>query len=245
MHVLVTRPVQDAEPLKSRLEALGCKVTLGPLMEIAFLPIEVQALAGATAIIATSRNALAGLAASPAIDVATQLTLFAVGPGTAAVARSMGFGKVIEGEGTGEDLVPVLLSEAGAGRRVVHLTGDVLAFDLEAALSGTNVNVVAVPAYRATACRSLPAEVIKALQSRDIDTVTLMSPRTARIWARLVGGLQPPLQSAGLTYVCLSERVREALGEVGKDSKVLVPTRPNIEDMLAVVKRLAGSPKAE
>ncbi|RUP00047.1 uroporphyrinogen-III synthase [Hyphomicrobium sp.] len=245
MHVLLTRPLQDAEPLKTRLEELGCQVMLAPLMEIALLEIGAQALAGATGVIATSRNALAALAASPAMDTATHLTLFAVGPGTAAVARSMGFGKVIEGGGTGEDLVPILMSAGSTERSLVHLTGDLLAYDLEAALSGTGVNIVAVPAYRAIACQTLPAEVIKALQSRGIDIVTLMSPRTARIWARLVAGLSPTLQSTGLTYVCMSERVREALGEAAKDSKVLVPARPNIEEMLAVVKRLAGSPKAE
>jgi uroporphyrinogen-III synthase len=245
MHVLITRPAHDAEPLKTCLEELGCRVTLAPLIEIVTIDIAGDALGGATALIATSRNALAALAASPALPTALELPLYVVGPGTAAAARDMGFGRVIEGAGRAEDLVTVLASKAAAGDRPIYLKGDVLAFDLEAKLIERGVPVVSVPAYRSVAAETLPPEVIKALQNGDLDVVTLMSPRTARIWARLVGYLAPQVKLSNLAYLCLSERVGEALGPIAEANKVLVPSHPNVEEMLALVKRLAASSKAE
>ncbi len=245
MHVVITRPVQDAEPFKTRIEELGCRVTIAPLIEIVPNTIAADAIKGATALIATSRNALAALAASPVLPSAIRLPLYVVGPGTAAVARSMGFERIIEGSGTAESLVPVLVSNAKTGGHLIYLKGDVLAFDLEAALAESGINIVPVLAYQSVAAETLPPEVIKALQTDSIDIVTLMSPRTARIWARLVAALSPPVQLSGVMHLCLSERVGEALGPLAKAGKVVVPSRPNGEEMLALVKRLAASSKAE
>lgn len=58
MHVIVTRPAGDAEPLKSSIEALGWRVTLAPLIDIVPNDIPADALRDATSLIATSRNAL-------------------------------------------------------------------------------------------------------------------------------------------------------------------------------------------
>lgn len=245
MHVLITRPVDDAEPLKTGVEALGCRVTLSPLIEIVSNDIPAAEVDCATALIATSRNALAPLAASPAMAQAINLPLYVVGPGTAAAARAIGFPHVIEGAGRAEDLVPFLTSSHHPGDRLVYLRGDVLAFDLEAALAREGVRVAPIVAYRTVAAEMLPSNVVKALERSDIDAVTLMSPRTARIWSRLVSALKPPVQLSGVAHLCLSERVAEALGPAVKADKVRVASHPNIEEMLALVKRLAASSKAE
>ena len=34
MHVLITRPEGDGEPLKAQIEQLGCRATLAPLISI-------------------------------------------------------------------------------------------------------------------------------------------------------------------------------------------------------------------
>src|SRR5262249_2280330 len=108
MHVLITRPVQDSEPFKTRLEEMGCRVTLAPLMATVSNDMAADALSDGTGLIATSRNALAALAESPALSMAVKLPLYVVGPGTAAFARERGFSEVIEGSGRVEALVPIL-----------------------------------------------------------------------------------------------------------------------------------------
>jgi uroporphyrinogen-III synthase len=245
MHVLITRPIQDAEPLKTRIEDLGCKVTLAPLIETVSNDIPQGALKGAAALVATSRNALAALSESAAKEAAIKLPLYVVGPGMAALARGMGFTQVVEGSGRAEGLVPILASAGPAQGRLIYLKGDVLAFDLDAALAEKGVNIISVSAYRSVDAQTLPPDVIKALQTGSIDAVTLMSPRTARIWTRLMAALSPPVQLSGATYLCLSGRVGEALGLFAKPDKVLIASQPNLEEMLALIKRLAASSKAE
>ena len=129
MHVLITRPEGDGEPLKAQIEQLGCRATLAPLISIVSEAIPLSAIAGATALIVTSRNALKALAASPSLGAAMALPLYVVGPGTAALAREFGFKDVREGPGTGAELVPMLSAD---GRRTggiyVHLAGDSFGF---------------------------------------------------------------------------------------------------------------------
>lgn len=241
MHVIVTRPAGDAEPLKSSIEGLGWRVTLAPLIDIVPNDISADALRDATSLIATSRNAL-----TPALGSLIDLPFFAVGPGTGAVARGIGFTKVVEGPGTGSELVPIIASRrAELGERPVYLRGDVVAFDVEGALGKAGIKVKAVNAYRSVAAEALDPPVVNALRNGEINAVTLMSPRTAKTWARLVGAVSPPVQLSGVTHLCLSDRVVEALGLPEKNFKVLVALHPNLEEMIALVKRLAANSKAE
>ncbi len=245
MHVLITRPEADAEALKSSIEELGCRATLAPLVAIVPNAIPLSAIEGATALVTTSRNALKALAGSPALELATSLPLYVVGPGTAAMAREMGFTDVIEGAGTAADLAATLSAQGRSdGGTFAYLRGDVLAFDLEAALMRAEVNVVSVAAYRSVAAETLAPNVAAALARGEIDAVMLMSPRTAETWARLAGDL---IASAGrpIAQLCLSEAVAKALLSRFAANNVLIAAHPSLEEMLALVKRLAAHSGAE
>jgi uroporphyrinogen-III synthase len=245
MHVLITRPEADAEALKSRIEELGCRATLAPLVAIVPNAIPLSAIEGATALVTTSRNALKALAGSPALGLAKSLPLYVVGPGTAAMAREIGFTDVIEGAGTAADLAAKLSAQGRSdGSTFAYLRGDVLAFDLEAAVKRAEVNVVSVAAYRSVAAETLAPNVAAALARREIDAVMLMSPRTAETWARLAGDL---IASAGrpIAHLCLSEAVAKALLSRFAANNVLIAAHPSLEEMLALVKRLAAHSGAE
>jgi hypothetical protein len=70
MHLLVTRPEPDAMKLAGRLEQDGHDTTVEPLMRLSFEDAEPIDLDGVSALIATSRNALSALRASPALAAA-------------------------------------------------------------------------------------------------------------------------------------------------------------------------------
>ncbi len=138
MHVLITRPEPDAAALRAQLEALGHEVTVEPLLKIEQLPIAATALDGMAAVIVTSRNGLRALAESAAIEVARELPLIAVGPGTAQLAREIGFAHVIEGPGTASDLVPLIVETSSSlPGTLAHVRGEDVAFDLHGALGGS------------------------------------------------------------------------------------------------------------
>ncbi len=235
MRVLVTRPRSDAGDLVARLAALGCEAVTDPLLEIALVPPQADALAGATALVVTSRNALRALAASPALDAARRLPLFVVGPGTEAEARRMGFADLSTGAGTARDLVPLV---AAPGRRgsgpVAYLAGDTLAFDLAPALAAAGCPVRQITVYRSVTAAGLDPATADLLARGGIDAVLLMSPRTAGVYAALVAaaGLAPAVRD--LDHCCMSPRVAAALAPLGLH-EVVVAERPTTEDLLALL----------
>lgn len=244
MHVLITRPRSDGESFQAKIEQLGWRATLEPLIDIVPNPIEPADIQDAGALIATSRNALRSLAASPALKAALPLPLLAVGPGTAALARKFGFENIVEGDGTGASLVPeiVRLSKTHVGT-FIHLAGDVLAFDLVAALAPEHIPIRALTVYRSIAAKTITPQVAEALRNEDIDVVALMSPRTAETWSRLAETLSPPANLSAVTYVCISENVAKALSMRPPAQNIAIAARPNLDELFVVLKRLAARPK--
>lgn len=285
MHVLITRPEDDARVLGQRLVARQHRVSIAPLITIEFLPIAEDLVRAASALIATSRNGLKALERfsqlSPPIpypsppaggELATTFSqipyplevkgqrgeeahtllaairdvpLYVVGPGTAKVARDLGFRDVIEGAGTARALAEVIRRAPAAHlKRPLQLAGADLAFDLAAALAGSGILIDTVTAYRAVAATSLPADTEVSLARGDIDAVMLMSPRTAAVWHALLKGFKVDSalrQSArSLIHLCLSPAVAEALGGI-ESARVEVALEPHSEALLALVDHVAAS----
>jgi uroporphyrinogen-III synthase len=239
MHLLITRPESEARAFAADLEALGHTVTSEPLLSVELLPIAPDALQGAGAIIATSRNGLGALAASPAIEGTANLPLIAVGPGTAQLAREIGFEDVITGAGTGAGLVPIIQKRAGTfAGTLVQIRGEEVAFDLKGALAARGVDLREVLAYRTVPATALKPETIRLLADGAIEAVILMSPRTATIFAHLITVAR--LRGAGhdLTLICLSPAVAAATEPIGA-KRVVLADRPDREGMLSTVTRVA------
>jgi uroporphyrinogen-III synthase len=239
MHVLVTRSEADAAEIKAALEALGHEVTVEPLLAIETMPIDAGAFEGARGVIATSRNGLRALAESVALAQAAKLPIFTVGPATSDLARELGFQRIIAGEGAASDLIPLILGcEPGAQGPLVHVAGEEVAFDLAAELERRGIEVRKVTAYRTTAAPSLSPQAAQAIARGSLDAVILMSPRTAAIFAALVGkaGLSEP--AGRLAYVCLSANVAAALKGLAP-GHVNIAVRPDSSAILDAVGRVA------
>jgi len=235
MRLLVTRPEPDALKLSALLEEAGHEAAVEPLLSLSFKGGEAIDIEGAQALIATSRNALRALKASPALALARQLPLFAVGKATAAEARALGFGLVVTGAGTAAELVAHIVSALDpAAGLVVHLAGDTLATDLAGELETHGFRVAQPVVYRMLPATTFADRTVEELAKREIDGVILMSPRTAAIYATLVRkhGLTSAVRS--LPHFCLSAAVARRLQPLGA-----VPTRiaeaPRLQEVLALV----------
>ena len=135
MRLLVTRPEEDAVAFKAHLVALGHQVTIEPLLTISTADADPIELEGAPAIIATSRNGLRALAGSEQLDAAKLLPLFAVGPGTAAVARSLGFTAIVEGPSRSYDVPHFVGSGARAREQLGWVPNTTLTDGLQMLIS--------------------------------------------------------------------------------------------------------------
>lgn len=240
MHVLVTRPRSDAQDMCAALEAAGHQVSVEPLLEIELAPVGSALLTDVQALVLTSRNALRALSASPALYDARRLPVFAVGPGTATLARQAGFGTVFAGEGTARDLADLIANHRRPEDGVLlHLAGEILAFDLKGDLEARGYTVSQTTVYRAVASQSLSESVVHALAALSIDAVMLMSPRTAAVYADLVARHELAEAARTPIYLCLSLAVASALAPLAPH-RIAVADQPSSQEMLALVARIAA-----
>lgn len=232
MRLWVTRPVCDAEALRSRLVAQGHEVIAEPLLSIDFKDAGVLELTDVQGLIATSRNAVRAGAAMQQANVMKRLPLFAVGPGTAAAAKSMGFQDVIEGPSTAQALLPIIQSHAVAnGGALLHLAGEILAFDLADELRQIGYRIHQVTVYVARSARELSPMLLSRMTIGTIDGVILLSPRTAQIYMDLVEAYQVRETARHFAHFCLSQAVADRLSEL-QPCQIMIAQRPNVNDLL-------------
>ncbi len=240
MRLWLTRPEPDAARMAARLAEAGHAVLRAPLLRLAFpdppppLPLDrVQAL------IATSRNGLRALAR---MDETTRarartLPLFAVGESTAALAREMGFAEPHVGSGTAKALAPLIARHCDPARGpLLHLAGDRLAGDLAGALAESGLSLVQPVLYSMEEAETLPHQVRAAFREGWIEGVILMSPRTARICARLLAEAEPDVREAArrAVHFCLSRAVADALAPLAPEKRCIAAA-PSMEELLALV----------
>lgn len=234
MRLLVTRPEPDATREAETLVGLGHEPVRSPLLEIEFLDDVPLALDGAQAIVITSRNALRALGTHPERDKAVALPLFAVGEATAWAARQLGFTEVTIGPGTGAGLPPIICREVHPDNGpLVHIGAEKVAFDLKGALEEDGFTLRRVILYRSHPVETLSEPVVAGLKDGDIDGVLLLSPRTARAFARLVERYGLVTQAKGLVCYCLSKAIAEAVVPLGLTARV--PPFAREEDLIALL----------
>ena len=205
MRLIITRPEDDALPLKAKLESRGHSIVLAPLLKIvprtgAYVPPLAYQL-----ICTTSANALKFLNVE---DRLKAIPLLAVGPQSLATAEENGFRFA---EAHGGD-VHGLAAHAAAKfdpqkGPVLYLSGAETSADLQALLMAAGFAVERVVTYDAVV--QTPDDIGPAVKTAD--GVLLYSPRSARLWCGLIENSGLERRAAALIYYCLSENVAKAL----------------------------------
>lgn len=240
MRVLVTRPEPDASRQAQALSARGHEPVIAPLLSLEYLGDAALDLDGLQALIITSRNALRALAAHKQLAEALKVPVLAVGDATAHAAQELGFREVTIGLGTGAALAGLIKQELEPKEGpLLYLTGDVIAFDLGAALEAHGFTVRKTMLYQGAPVSELPAEALAMLKDGKIDGVILMSPRTARIFAGLLAKHGVAATGNCPICYCLSEAIAEELTPLG--FVVRVAATPREEDVLALLDSKAAS----
>jgi uroporphyrinogen-III synthase len=225
MRLLVTRPSEDAHPLKEKLERLGHAVIVSPLLEI--VPrrdVEIPS-SNYQLIALTSANAIRCLAADKHLLGLRPLPVLAVGPQSAAAARHAGFAEITEAGGDGEGLARHIIAHAkpDAGP-VLYLSGQDTASDFAGRLARQGFAVTRVIAYEARPATTLAAEAARA------EGVLLYSPRSARLWLDLAA--KRAVAADVMMHFCLSPNIAAILPD-GFARRV--PARPDEEALLEII----------
>ena len=255
MAIWITRPLDDANRMADAFLAEGIEPFVWPLLHVDFpcpdlgqLPGDVQAL------IITSRNGLRGAAETSFPPEWLEKPVFAVGEGTATLVRGFGFRDVRVGPGRGEGLVP-LVAEAGLDTSLplVHLRGDEVAFDMKAALAPLGYTLFEAETYRVVEALRLTERAVarlksggvtlegvssQAVASEGVGGVTLMSPRTARCYRRVMAEAGLDDVMAGLQHFCISEAAAaplEGLVFTPGQGGIVIAKEPSLAGVMAAI----------
>jgi uroporphyrinogen-III synthase len=244
MKLLITRPTEDAQRQAVPFEALGHETVIRPLMEVVFPRLTPLRLQGVQGLIATSRNALRGLARNGSFEAAKQLPTFCVGESTANFAREIGFKHVVAGKGAAKDLIPLITySTTPDAGSLLYVTGQHLAFDLEKPLKAKGFALPRVIIYEAReADKSAMIAFAETLRA-GVDGVVLMSPRTAVICVNQIKQFKLEREAATATWYCYSGAVARPLREID-DMTIAIACRPTEADLLDQIGPAAFQGKA-
>jgi uroporphyrinogen-III synthase len=201
MKLLVTRPLDDAQPLAEKLEGLGHEAVLVPLLQI--VAREGVHVGGGPyqALCVSSAN---GLSAKADLSPFHHIPFFAVGPQSAKEARRQGFDHVHDKGGNVEGLVRVMCKALKpADGSILYLSGSETTGDLEGKLKSEGFQVNRVIVYDAAPC---PVHDLGQLIT-DVDGVLLYSPRTTKLWVAQVNAAACVDKARQLTHFCLSANV--------------------------------------
>ncbi len=239
MHVLVTRPIDDAQDLAAALAARGHQALIAPMLTIA--PDEgVEGpldLAGVQALLFTSAN---GARVFAGLSEARDLPVFTVGDASAGAARDAGFARVESAGGDVADLARLVAERLDPkGGALYHAAASKVAGDLKGLLEAESFSVRRDVLYDATLASGLTKELRAAITAGSLDVATFFSPRSAETFVSLV-------QDAGLDGACtrtvalaLSEAVADKLRALSW-AGIEVAAQPNQDTLLALLDRIAA-----
>jgi uroporphyrinogen-III synthase len=201
MKLMVTRPLDDAQPLAEKLEGLGHEAVIVPLLKIQPRDDVILPEGPFQALCVSSAN---GLTAKTELTPFHHVPFFAIGPQSALEARRQGFDHVHDKGGNVEGLVRVMCKglkpENGP---ILYLSGSETTGDLEGKLKAEGFSVSRVIVYDAAPC-DVPE---LAAQLEGVDGVLLYSPRTTKLWAAQVTKAACADRAKALTHFCLSANV--------------------------------------
>jgi uroporphyrinogen-III synthase len=205
MRVLITRPLQDGEETARQLALRGHQGLVAPLMSVRFLDGPEVMLDNVQAILATSANGVRALARrTPRRDV----TLFAVGPQTAAEAEKLEFQNVKNADGDAEALA-LAASRWAAPRKgaLLHVAGEGNDAKLLGSLAGFTLRQEIL--YATLAVEKMPAVAAAALREGRLGAALFYSPRSAAIFRDCA--LKEDLSVEAVIAICISAAAAAAL----------------------------------
>ncbi|NQU58959.1 MAG: uroporphyrinogen-III synthase [Rhodospirillales bacterium] len=233
MRLMITRPLEDAEPLATELMALGVETILEPLLSIELLDTAALDLSGAQGLLLTSAN---GVRALGAFLTERHLPVYCVGDATARAAREAGFEKVISAGGDVTSLAALVGDKLDPGNgALVHVAGSKVAGDLAGLLAQATFEYHRVQLYHASKAIALSHKGAVALENGSVDGVVLYSPRTAECFVDLLIKAGAVDCARRLNAFCLSEPVAVSAGTLDW-ARVVIAATP---DQAALIKSVS------
>lgn len=232
MHVLITRPEDDATPLAAALHDAGVQSTTEPLLKIVYLDKTLPDLSEFQGLLITSAN---GIRAFARRDKTRNLAVWAVGDASARTARELGFANVRSASGDVSALAERVRLEAdSAAGPFLHVAGTKLAGDLAGQLADYGFGYERCVLYRAEPATHLSNQTQGMLSDGSLSGVMLYSPRTAAAFVDLIKAANLSGALKTMTAFCLSAAVAEKIADLAWYDIAVAPA-PDEASLIAKV----------
>ena len=236
---IITRPEEDARRFLQAARKAGARAIAMPVIGIHFLDDAAIPQWRWQAVAITSANGARAIARRADAARLTRALAVTVGPASTRAALQAGFLHVLQAarndvQGVIEVIIARLKPVDGP---LLYASGAVTRGDLQGALEEAGFEVARAVLYEARPAAALNEEARRALAGERPGTVALYSPRSARIWARLVKEAGLAQRAARWRHACLSQNVAMALREDLPEAAgcIAVSPAPREEAMLSML----------
>jgi uroporphyrinogen-III synthase len=231
MRLVLTRPRDDSERSAFALRVRGHEVLIAPLMQVEMIAVDLHP--HWSAVIVTSANAVAAVAAHKVRDALIELPVYAVGDRSADAARAAGFTDVTSAGGDLRDLIRVITERRPDSKApLLYLAGEDRAGDLIGGLAARGIAAELAVVYRAVTT-PFPAALTAALKAGTVDGVLHLSRRSADNYLDGAKKAGIAAQALAVRHLCLSAPIATPLIEAGA-GHVVVAKRPDEAALLAL-----------
>ena len=226
MQIILTRPIEDAEPLAEKLRQLGHSPVITPLLQIIARQGVLIPAKAYQAICLTSANAIRVMNDINAIQ---HIPLYAVGQQSLQMAKDKGFSQIAAHGGDVIGLHKFLASHLKPEKGpLLYLSGAETSGDLQGLLYKSDFEVDRVITYDAVKSRltTFRSKIIGA------DAVLLYSPRTAKLWVDEIETLKLTDVAKRIKHLCFSSNVAANLPQSWPRAIAATPTEPALLALL-------------
>ena len=231
---LITRGSQDSESLEIKLRALSLSPLVDPLIKVTFLKGAELKLEGVQALLMTSAN---GVRAFVKRSKSRNLIVYAVGDGTANEAKNQGFSSVKSASGDVVALTKLVNKFVKPENGLLyHIRGSHVAGNLKQQLISHGYKYRSDILYHVTEAEGFSQHTITSFYARKIGAVLLYSPRTAKIFCKLIKAESIGGKLDSVVAFCLSESVAKNISMFVWKKKI-IPDKPKQSSLLERIRQ--------
>ena len=233
MHIVITRPIEDAISLIERLNQSGHATTHLPLIEIKKLETKKINLENYKAIIFTSSNAVRFMNIE---KFNLKIRCFCVGTATERAARQAGFINTYSSEGTVDSLTELVIrTQDKKSGKLLYLSSEFISKDLDKDLINNGYSVERISNYTSLPIEKIDDDILKSFKKNLPDVFFIYSTKSAKNLFNLINKYSLLSLVTQSNLMCISDRVFLELKEI-KWKKVFIFSPGEEEFLLRKIK---------
>jgi uroporphyrinogen-III synthase len=212
MHIVITRPKEDAHYLINKISKLGHTITHLPVIKIEKLKTERINLHNYKALIFTSSNAIKFMNIE---KFNLKIKCFCVGSATELNAKRAGFINTYTSEGTVDSLIELIIRTLDFKTgKILYLSSEFISKDLDTDLVKAGYSVDRVSNYTSLPVEKIDEEILNFIKKNPPDVFFIYSVKSAKNLFNLINKYSLLNVVTHSNLMCISEKVLLVLKQI-------------------------------